>query len=135
VTLLDLTPRTPLSTKVLKGHIGLKNVRIDCIIGIYEHERVREQPLYVDIKVRSAFAACASSDDIEDTLNYEQLLFLCRDVAKVGQFQLLETYATAVLNKLVREYQVEWASLVVRKPEAIAEAECAFVELEYGDRR
>lgn len=134
MTLTDI-PRNVVLKKNLKGLIGLINLRIDCIIGVYEHERVRTQPIFVDIKVRSNFASCASSDDLDDTLNYEQLAQLCHVVAKEGQYKLLESYAAEVLRRLVSEHLIEWASIVVKKPEAIEQAECAFVELEYGEKR
>ena len=52
----------------MNGIIGFKKLRVDCIIGILPHERVQEQTLFVDIKVRHDFSACIKDDHIDATM-------------------------------------------------------------------
>ena len=58
------------------GTTGLKNLRVDCVVGIYEQERAAPQPVLFDIELDYDFAAAASSDAIEDAVQEEQGLHL-----------------------------------------------------------
>ena len=44
----------------MTGTTGLKNLRVDCIIGIYPHERAATQTVYLDIQLDYDFAAPAA---------------------------------------------------------------------------
>ncbi|HCP46975.1 MAG TPA: dihydroneopterin aldolase, partial [Deltaproteobacteria bacterium] len=39
----------------MKGTIGLRRLRIDCIVGIHPHEREAVQPLFVDVELDRDF--------------------------------------------------------------------------------
>ena len=41
----------------MTGTTGLKNLQVDCIIGIYPHERAATQTVYLDIELDYDFAA------------------------------------------------------------------------------
>ena len=45
----------------MTGTTGLKNLQVDCIIGIYPHERAATQTVYLDIELDYDFAAPAAS--------------------------------------------------------------------------
>lgn len=113
------------------GIIGIKQLQVLCVIGVYPHERTIEQTLYIDLKVEADLKACALSDSLQDTVNYEALAEACRDIAKSGAFHLIETYAAHVLEQLCSRFPITWASITVHKPGALSEAEATFVELEH----
>lgn len=114
------------------GTIGFEQFKIQCIIGVYGHERQQPQEICVDLSVEVDFASAAASDVLADALNYVQLAELCESMAVEGRYQLLEAYAAAVLDKLVAAYPIRRAKMRVRKAKAIVAAKCAFVELERG---
>ena len=53
------------------GTTGLQALRVDCIVGIYEHERQARQPVIVDVELDYDFAAAAASDAIADAVDYD----------------------------------------------------------------
>lgn len=113
-----------------EGHIGFENLRIDCIIGVYPEERIKEQVIYVDLKVRFDISKCVMSDSFSDTVDYIQLARLCRELAVAKNFQLLESYAHYVLKEIFAKFPVTSAWIKVRKPAALPESNGAIVELE-----
>lgn len=108
--------------------IGFNNYRISCIIGIEPHEREKEQDLLVDLKVESVYVTAAQSDDIKDTVNYMALAQICKEIACRGRYQLLERYASDVLDAILEEFPVISAWINVKKPAALPGADCTFVE-------
>lgn len=114
----------------MNGIIGIENLRIRCIIGINVEERETEQDIYIDLKVESDLSRCISSDSIRDTINYIALKDLCTKLAQAKRYRLLETFACEILSHLFKEFDIQWAWVRVKKPNAISEAEFAMVELQ-----
>lgn len=113
------------------GTIGLKDLRIDCVVGIYDFERVKLQPLFVDVTVRRDFAAAAASDHIDDTLDYDHLAKLLTDLATERKYELLETFAEEGAAAIFERWpEVSALTMEIRKPEAVPAAACSFVVIE-----
>ena len=114
----------------MQGIIGVRGLRIRCIVGVLPHERIHTQDLIVDIKVRTDFSACIASDTMENTVDYVRIAELATILAMEGKFQLIERYAAMVLDRLFEEFAISWAWIRIDKPAAIPQAECSTVELE-----
>src|SRR5688500_11768069 len=114
----------------MKGYIGFDQYKLDCIIGVYPHERQTKQTIFVDLQVEADFSKCSKSDDIADTVNYEQLAELCIHLAESGKFALLETFACEILKSIFLKFNVTWAWVRIKKPQALANADYTVVELE-----
>ncbi len=112
------------------GVIGVYHHRIRCIIGINPEERIQDQEIQVDVKVRADFSSCAISERIEETISYVKIAEICTHLAQDRKYQLLETFASEVLDRLMADFKVDWAWIHVQKPSALSTAEYAFVELE-----
>ncbi len=113
------------------GTIGLRGLRIDCVVGIYDHERTGTQALFVDVEVDRDFTAAAASDNVGDTLDYDVLAALLTDLATERRYQLLETFAEEGAALLLAEFgDVQRVRLEIRKPAAVPAAECSLVRVE-----
>jgi 7,8-dihydroneopterin aldolase/epimerase/oxygenase len=115
----------------MMGTTGLKGLQIDCIIGIYEHERTKAQPLVVDVELDYDFATAARSDAIRDAVDYDLVAVGIAGLARERGFNLIETMAEEAAAMLLRSLvQVQAVRLEIRKPDAVPEAACAFVRVE-----
>ena len=113
------------------GTAGLKNLRVDCVVGIYEHEREKSQIVMADIELDYDFAAAARSDAIGDAVDYAQVAAWFTELAEKRGFHLIETMAEhAAAMLLDRLAQVRTVRLELHKPAAVPAAACAFVRLE-----
>lgn len=111
------------------GKIGFSGLRISCIIGIEPHERNQEQEILIDFKIEVDFSNVVMTDNINDTVSYVSLAQLCKDLAQKGKYLLIEKYASDVVEKVFALFPVKSAWILVKKPLAISNADCAFVEL------
>ena len=71
---------------------------VDCIIGVWDHERVKSQRVGLDLKLKFDGSAAARSDRLADTINYAQLAATADFILQHGRFQLLES-AVGVLAR------------------------------------
>lgn len=111
------------------GHIGFEKLHVRCIVGTEPHERKSEQDLYIDVNAELDVSAAAQSDSLKDTVNYVMMAEICQRTASEGKYYLLEKLATEVLHHIMSMPAVRSVSIRIRKPSALPNAECAFVEL------
>lgn len=113
-----------------RGMIGFEQHKIHCIIGTLPHERSQTQDIYVDLQVEADFSKCAATDDLKDTVNYETLASICTSLAESKQYQLLETFAWDVLQALFSQFEIQWAKIKVKKPQALPSVKHTMIELQ-----
>jgi dihydroneopterin aldolase len=113
------------------GTTGLQGLRVECIVGIYEHERQARQAVIMNIDLDYDFAAAAASDAIGDAVDYDGVASGVTELAQRRAFQLIETMAEETATMLLARLPlVRRVRLEIRKPDAIPAAACAFVRVE-----
>jgi dihydroneopterin aldolase len=111
--------------------IGIEQLKVHCIIGCLDQERITLRDLLVDVKLSCHLP---ESDTIQKTVDYVGISEAIEKIAIDGHFHLLESLAVAVVRYFFKEYttiQHVWVKIV--KPGAIATAKSCFVE--YSEER
>lgn len=114
--------------------IYLNDLRIDTIIGIYDWERRVKQTISLDLEMASDIRKAASSDDIEDTLNYKAVAKRLISFVESSEFQLVETLAERITEIVLNEFQVPWVRLRLNKQGAVRGARDVGVIIERGNK-
>ena len=110
--------------------IFIRGLRVNTIVGVYEHERHRTQPLLFDIDMTADVATPGTTDALEDALDYGAICERITDFVTASRFQLIETIARSVGELLRREFDVVSYRVSVAKPEAVENAETVGVIIE-----
>ena len=103
--------------------LRISNLTVDCVVGVYPHERNASQPLQVDIEMRLDTEKAAMKESVKQTVDYaataSQLVFLLRSC----RFRLLETAAHVLARYLLsppaageRRAQIESVTVRLTKP-------------------
>lgn len=112
------------------GTIGLKNLHIECIVGIYPHEREGEQPLFVDVEVDHEFDRAARAEHVDETVDYDHLAALLTALATEKKYQLIETFAKEAIEAILGRWaDVLGVRIEIRKPHAVPAAAASFVRV------
>jgi 7,8-dihydroneopterin aldolase/epimerase/oxygenase len=114
--------------------IYLHNLKIECVIGIWEWERRVKQTIILDLDMAADIRRAAASDRIEDTLNYKAVAKRLLDYVGNSQFQLVETLAEKVAQVLLAEFRLEWVRVRVNKKGAVRGASDVGVIIERGQK-
>ena len=88
--------------------------------GVEEEERRRPQPFLYDLSLEVPDAS--TSDRLEATVDYRDVVRCVQEVSAGRQFRLLEAMAAAVADALVGRFELEAARVRVRKPSVRLEA-------------
>lgn len=108
----------------------MRDLQVDCIVGIHPHERVTPQRVCVDLEFDYDFAAAAASDAISDVVNYDAAVAQASAIIVERRFQLIETMAEAVADHLLASHrEVETVRVEIRKPAAVPGAAGSFVRI------
>ena len=112
--------------------IYLHDLKIECIIGIWEWERRIKQTIIFDLDMAADIRRAAATDKIEDTLNYKAVSKCLGEFVGNSQFQLVETLAEKVAEILLTEFKLPWVRVRVNKKGAVRGATDVGVIIERG---
>ncbi len=114
--------------------IFLSDLRIETVIGIYDWERGIKQTVIFDLEMAADIRKAASSDHIDDTLDYKSVAKRVIQFVEVSEFQLVETLAEKVAELILDEFDVPWIRLKLNKAGAISGASGVGILIERGQR-
>ena len=110
--------------------IFIQSLKVDTVIGIYDWERKIRQEIVLDIEMSADISTAASTDHINQTLNYKDICKRLKSFVEESEFQLVETLAEEICQIIIKEFGVQWVKLKLNKGEAITGAEGVGVIIE-----
>jgi len=85
--------------------------------GVYPEENKLGQKYYVDLDLRLDLSPAASSDDVEDTVNYADIHALIKKIVEGPPVKLIETLAANVASAVLGTYtSIHKATVSITKP-------------------
>jgi 7,8-dihydroneopterin aldolase/epimerase/oxygenase len=114
--------------------IYLRDLRIDTIIGIYDWERKMKQTIILDLEMGADIRQAASSDNIDDTLNYKAVAKRLMSFVGDSEFELVETLAERITEIIMTEFNVPWCRLSLNKKGAVRGVRDVGVIIERGNK-
>ena len=96
--------------------IFLRGLRVDALIGVYEHERHAPQPLLIDLELSLARSDCCFSDSLDDAVDYGAVVAAVRRHALLNRCELLEAFAQNVADTLLADFALLAVAVSVSKP-------------------
>jgi 7,8-dihydroneopterin aldolase/epimerase/oxygenase len=110
--------------------IFLSQLSIECIVGIWDWERRVKQTVVIDVEMAADIRRAATTDHIDDTIDYKRVAK--RLIAFVGesQYQLVETLTDQIARVIVTEFGVSWVKVRLNKRGAIRGARDVGIEIE-----
>lgn len=114
--------------------IFLKDLKIETIIGIYDWERETRQTISLDIEMASDIRKAATTDDIENTLNYKAVAKRLISFVEESEFFLVEKLAEECTQIILDEFSVPWVKLKLNKGEAVTGASGVGIIIERGEK-
>jgi dihydroneopterin aldolase len=96
--------------------VSISDLRVSAVIGVFDWERETEQTLTFAIEMPADVASAAATDDLNDALDYSKVAEAVREVVTEGKFQLIETAAERVADRLLADFALPWLKLDLAKP-------------------
>ena len=109
--------------------VRVKGLEVQAGIGVYDHEKGRLQLLVIDVELD---LGCAPVRGLADTLDYDGVASICRQLAEGEHIELVETFAEKVALACMDDPRVLAVTVSVDKPGAIRGAKAAGCAVSYA---
>ncbi|UXY14219.1 dihydroneopterin aldolase [Chitiniphilus purpureus] len=114
--------------------IFLQGVRARTLIGCYDWERVAPQVVELDLEIALPSTRACHTDNLNDTINYDQLVTHLRKELEAQHFLLLEALADHIAKVIREQFCAPWTRVSVIKPGILHEVTRVGVTVERGQR-
>ena len=116
------------------GTIRIKGLKVETIVGVHDWERKVPRPVVIDLELAADVTRAAKTDRLKDALDYAAVAQLVSEFVTTSDFQLIETLAERLAEKVHKNFGVAWLKLELHKPGAVAGAQDVSVSIERGKR-
>jgi dihydroneopterin aldolase len=99
--------------------VFLRGLAVETTIGFFEWERHVKQTVVLDLEIPVDCARAATTDSVQDTVDYKSIAKRCIAFVGEAEFHLVETLAHKLATTLLAEFDIAWIRLSVNKPGAI----------------
>ena len=111
--------------------IFIHQLRVEAVIGVYDFEKEKPQPLLLDFELKVDLHAAGKSDDLTETVDYAEVAQQVIKHIQQTRYELLEALAEALCQLLFQKFAgIEAITLTLFKPEAVNEAETVGIRIE-----
>ena len=109
--------------------VFVRNLVTPAHIGVYDHEVGVPQPVRINLDLDVKVTDKAGTDLLEDAVCYNKMATGVRAIIEEGHIRLVETLAERIAAFALAHPLVNAVIVRVEKPNAIADAEAAGVEI------
>ena len=110
--------------------IFLNDFMIDANIGVYKHEKIKSQPLLINIISKVKNPKKINDDKLYSVVCYNQISKKIKKIIKSGHTILLEKLAEKIFQECFKNKRIQTMKIRLEKLDAIQEAESAGIEVE-----
>ena len=110
--------------------IEIKNLKIAGRHGVYDYEKTQDKTFELDIILFLDLSAACKSDNLEDTIDYAEIISVIIKEFTKKNYNLIEAVAESVISSLIKKFNFHKVKLRIRKPHAPIDAEFDTVQVE-----
>jgi 7,8-dihydroneopterin aldolase/epimerase/oxygenase len=96
--------------------VSIRDLSVAAVIGVHPWEREIEQTLTFSVDMEADVSRAAATDALTDALDYSAVAEVIATVVRDGKFQLIETTAERVAERLLTAFPIARLRLELRKP-------------------
>lgn len=111
-------------------HVFIRDMMVDCSIGIYGFEKEHEQRVRINVDLAVREGDNPIDDNIQNVISYEDLAIGIEAIIAEGHVNLVETLAEKIAAMCLQQCEVLSARVRVEKLDILETAESVGVEIE-----
>ena len=109
--------------------IHIRDLSLECIIGINDNERVEKQQVIINIILYVDLKKACISDSLNDSVDYKLVKQKIISLVEKSSFLLIEKLAEEIANVCLGNPGVEKVDVILDKPGALRFARSVAVEI------
>ncbi len=105
-----MEPRSDLGSEASRAHpvtelrLRLSGIRLTGSHGVHPEEREHGNRFEVDVEVVCPSVDAVETDELQDTIDYQGIADVVREINSRQTFNLIESFAGAIANALLTKY-------------------------------
>ena len=111
------------------SRIFIRDLRVDMLIGVYDHEKTAAQPVVVNIEADFTAPQNWRDDSYDNAICYDTITKAVRKIAADGHINLVETLAEHIADFCLGDSRVTGVTVRVEKTAVFDDAHSAGVEI------
>lgn len=105
-----------LKSETLVDIISVRNIRGYGYTGFLKEEKVLGQWFEVDLELGVDLAPAGISDNLEDSVDYRQVIDVTKETIQTSRFDLVERLAAAIATQLLAIQKIRSVRVCLTKP-------------------
>lgn len=114
--------------------IFLHGLQADCIVGVWEWEKQITQKVIIDLDLGFDLKKAASTDQLENTLNYKEVAERVIDMLEKSRFELIERMADEIATFIMNEFSIAWVRVRLNKGSVVKNVHNVGILIERGEK-
>jgi dihydroneopterin aldolase len=110
--------------------IRIKNLKIKTILGIHDWEKTIDRQIIINAEIETDFEESLKSDNIADTIDYDNLTTKIKKLIAEKKFKLVEKMAAEVINIIMEDKRIKKCKLEIDKVGAVDGVESFSIAIE-----
>ena len=99
----------------METFLKIENIKLWARVGVLEKERALGQIFSLDIFLWTDFEKCTENDDLNQTIDYSELVKLLQDQAKKIYCFTIEKYSNEILKLIHKEFHFSKIKIILTK--------------------
>lgn len=112
--------------------INISGLSVETRLGVTEKERSRPQDVLIDIEIATDLSSPASSDSLEDTIDYDGLVNDVAALVRATERRLLERLASEIAELVAAKPSVSGVTVRVGKQHVPVDEEVSSISVTVG---
>lgn len=110
--------------------IKIKNLRISTIIGVFEWEKTVDRELIINVEIATNISKPLQSDEISDTIDYDQIIDKLKNLVANNRFKLVEKLAQTLMDAILEDKRISKCKLEIDKVGVVENVDSFSVTIE-----
>ena len=115
-------------------NIFISELKIETRIGVYEWEKKVPQTIQLDLEVGLPDQHATKSGNLDDTIDYSQIVARIEQLFHNERFLLLEKAAETIAEIVLRDFGAPWVRISIAKLGALRNVKKLGITIERGSR-
>ena len=111
-------------------HVFIRDLLLPCSIGVHQHEKTKPQQIRINLDLAVKESTDALNDQIENVVNYEEIVIGVRALIARGHVNLVETLAADIATMCLEDLRVRSVRVQIEKLDVFEDATSVGVEIE-----
>tara|TARA_Y100001934_G_C11854147_1_gene541053 strand:+ start:129 stop:491 length:363 start_codon:yes stop_codon:yes gene_type:complete len=115
--------------------IKINNLKIPARHGVFEFEKEKDGVFEIDLELFLPLKKSGKSDNLDDTINYQDIVKITTEAFTCKQYSLVEAAAESICDSLLNQFEIDKIIVRVRKPHAPIKADFDSVEIKLNRKK